>query len=171
MGVPPILIFPREGGREREGTMKPIEVLDLLAATRAALLDYYRALGPRFPEHKRKWLLIATELEGHQVSVQKLRVAVAAKPLNFSVQAFTPQVATFLISDLKTKTADLAAGKLNLRYALTLAADAEKSFLESKLYDALKTDTLELTNLLYAMKSEGAAQTQLLRDLAAALPD
>lgn len=153
-----------------EGTMKPVEVLDLLAATRAALLDYYQALGARFPEHRRKWLLTATELEGHQVSLQKLRAAVAAKPLNFSVQPFTPQVASFLVGDLKTRTAELAAGKLNPRYALTVAADAEKSFLECKLYDALKTDTQELTNLLYAMKSEGAAHTQLLRDLAAALP-
>ncbi len=140
-------------------------VCDLILQVKQAQLELYRAAAVALPEQKRIWLMFETDCESHQLAYTKVRTAATENPGRWVQHPFTEQVAKHLLDEMRASTPQLRDGKLVARYAYTFMADAEKSLLDAKLYDAVRTDLTEYANLLDTVKNEALAHSTKLREL------
>lgn len=140
-------------------------VCDLILQVKQAQLELYRAAAVALPEQKRTWLMLETDCESHQLAYTKVKAAAAQNPGRWVQHPFTEQVATHLLDEMRATARQLRDGKLVARYAYTFMADAEKSLVDAKLYDAVRTDLTDYVSQLDAVKNEALAHSTKLREL------
>ena len=146
------------------------EICDLILQVKAAQVRMYQTALAMLPAQKRLWQMLQTDCESHAIAYGKARAAAAQNPGRWLAQAFTVQVPNLLLKEMPQKMDEIRAGKINVRYAVTFMADCEKSFIDAKLYDAVRTDAMEFTTQLDGVKNESLAHVTKLRELLPQLP-
>ncbi|HNW94242.1 MAG TPA: hypothetical protein PKM88_15150 [bacterium] len=148
-----------------DAPLTPAAIGELISRVKTAQLRLYQAAAQFLPEHRRLWQILQVDCESHAIIIGKAAAAAAANPGRWQVQPFTVQVPNLLVTEMAAKTAELAAGTINRRYAVTFMADAEKSLIDAKLYDALRTDQLDGSAQLDSIKNESLTHVAKLREL------
>lgn len=140
-------------------------ICELMLKVKAAQNKLYQVAAAQLPGQKRLWQMLQNDCESHAIIWGKAQAAAAQNPGRWTTQAFTVQVPTMLLQEMTMKAAELGMGKLNHRFAVTFMADAEKSLIDAKCYDAVRTDIMEFTTQLDSVKNESLAHVTKLREL------
>lgn len=136
------------------GLMKSEDTLSLLAKNEETIGRLYFAYAERFPESADFWQGLAKEEQAHAAWIHKLGEVVNSGNILVDQQRF--KAATIRTTTNHTEVEINAAKKANITSinALSIANAIEQSLLESKFFDIIESDSIELKQLLQNLKDE-----------------
>ncbi|UCF31386.1 MAG: hypothetical protein JSV26_02925 [bacterium] len=124
------------------------DLLQALRVNEEAMGRFYLACSEAWPDESSLWMQLALEEEQHENIIDQLLTIVEANPDRFSLgrpfEISAIQTYTLAIGEM---TGDIRKGSLSLREALSFAKDMEESFIESRYFEAVRSDSRKFLDL------------------------
>lgn len=141
------------------------ELLNALVENERQLRHYYETMGSFLPEYGATWESLQYQEESHAAVLERIRVMVEAAPNRFAVGRFSPNAARMMTREVNDMIERIEAGEVRPRYAIHFAIDLEQSLLEGQLAQAIRTDVIEVQNLLVGLSDETGTHRDLLQSI------
>lgn len=119
--------------------------IDRLADMEQLLSTLYAAYGETFPEMSAFWQPLALEESKHYEYLKSLHGLLDAGKLLFNLGAFNEKAIDFQVAAVREALAAAKQPRFSEKTALVTALSFEKSILESKFYDIVKSDGTEFS--------------------------
>lgn len=142
------------------------ELMGALIENEQRLQHYYELMGDYVPEHRSVWQALQAQEQGHGKLLQQIRRMVEESPTRFAAGKFTANAARTMTRDVNGMIEKIERGEVHPKYAISFAADIEQALLESHLEQAIKTDVVEVQNMLSGLSEDTASHRGLLRGIA-----
>lgn len=134
-----------------------LETLLLMEEMESAVSAFYKECAAKWPLNSEFWISLANEELRHKTNIEKMRSIVSGYPQDFEKGRPFNMVATkTIINGIVQNTNKVKMEEITEHTALSIALDIEKSFIESRYMEILKTDSPEYT----ALVSEVSRETQ-----------
>ena len=88
---------------------------------------------------------------------------VEESPSRFAIGKFSPNAARTMTRDVTAMIEKVERGEVHPNYAVRFAVDLEQSLLETHLDQAIKTDVIEVQNMLMRLSQDTRSHQGLLR--------
>ena len=126
-----------------------LDVLNAMADAEVALRDLYKVCAEKYPGNADFWNEISEAEDRHSLNMIRMTGVVSLNHEEFIVGRHTHEagIRTFIRGINSTKNR-LMSGELDQKKSLYLSKDMERSLLESKYKDFLKTDNIEYNVLV-----------------------
>ncbi len=120
-----------------------------MAQLECAVAEFYKAGGERWEEEKEFWFNCAIEESNHAKNLREMANVLSNQPERFQMgRPFNVLAVQTALAGVKAGLAKLESGGLTLDEALYKALDIEKSILESKSGEILRTHDIQYQNRL-----------------------
>lgn len=126
---------------------------------------YYQLMAECLPEHRETWDILQRQEAAHAEAMQRVCQRVEETPALFAVGKFSPKAARVMSHEIDSMIEKIEQGKVHPGYAVSFAKDVEQSLLESRLDEAIKTDVLEVRNILAKLTQETVSHRLLLHGI------
>ncbi len=137
------------------GAQSVLNLLEVLMEAELAVSEFYGACADTWDEDKDFWLHLVGEEKKHAENIKKMGAIISRMPDQFTAgRPITPIAVKTFISDLKNKTECCKNGEIQREKILFIARDIEKSIIESKYAEIVKTDNLEYKTLMKSLVEE-----------------
>jgi rubrerythrin len=125
-----------------------LSVLKTMAENELALSAYYGACASASREDSAFFRGLAEMEERHADCIRKISDLIRSKPERFeSGRPFNTSALQTILSYVKQNTSDVKEGRLNVPKSFHIAYDMEKSILESRYFEIVKSRDLEFQDL------------------------
>lgn len=145
------------------------ESLAVLAEAESAIRDLYEEFAKTWPEDSEFWLQIAAEEAHHASNIQSMSAVFAAHPDEFQPgRPFKSAGIRFFITGAQAQAARARNRELSKKNALVIAIDYEKSGIEDKPIEIVRTTNAEYLALAREITDEtGEHRDMMVQRLAA----
>lgn len=142
------------------------ELMTALIENEQRLRHYYEVMSDFVPEHRRSWEALQRQEEAHVKVLQTVCGVIEGAPAQFAVGKISPNAARVMTSEVNGMVGKIERHEVHPKYAIRFAVDLEQSLLESHLDQAIKTDVIEVRNMLSRLSQDTASHRGLLRSMA-----
>ena len=164
------VICLRESRRKSSGLMSVDRELSVLMTSlienEQRIGHYYEIMAECLPEHRETWDILRRQEHSHTEAMQQIGRFVEEMPALFAVGKFSPRAAQIMAREIDGMIEKIQKGTVHPGYAVSFAKDVEQSLLEGHLAEAIKTDVLEVKNILARLSQETTSHRLLLHSIA-----
>ena len=139
------------------------ELLNALVENEQRLRHYYEVLTDSVPEHRELWEILQHQEGDHVKVLHRVSAMVEESPSRFAIGKFSPNAARTMTRDVTAMIEKVERGEVHPNYAVRFAVDLEQSLLETHLDQAIKTDVIEVQNMLMRLSQDTRSHQGLLR--------
>lgn len=130
-------------------------IMAMMADLELKISEFYRECGDFWKQEKDFWASLEKDELSHAQLVQKMADILLARPERFEEnRPFNPASITVALAGIQNNLQKLREGQLQGLGLLSIAQDMEKSLLETKPGEILKTKDMEYQNLLRTIESQ-----------------
>jgi hypothetical protein len=144
------------------------ELMNLLKKNESAIAALYEAFASHLPEYRTSWMAFAEEEHLHAKWIDTLHTHLKNESVSFDKVKFTVQSVHAAIGFIETQTAKLSSHPPDLRQALAMAINVEKSLLESAFFRVFKITGAKATAIQSRLEEATKAHFMRLSDWQAA---
>lgn len=142
------------------------ELMNALIENEQRLRHYYEVMADFVPEHRQSWETLQHHEEAHAKVLRTVCGVIEGAPGQFAVGGISTNAARVMTSEVNGMIEKIERHEVHPMYAIRFAVDLEQSLLESHLDQAIKTDVIEVRNMLSRLSQDTASHRGLLRSLA-----
>ena len=140
-----------------------LHVLQYMAQLELALAEFYEACAQTWEEDEDFWSRLGQQERQHAQNIRKMAEIISEKYEFFeSFRPFNPAAVRTIISGIEDNRHRLKGGGISKRNALFIARDIERSLIEAKYSEIVKTTDIEYKNLLTAIITQTEAHENLI---------
>jgi len=151
------------GGTGVEGELAVL--MTALIENEQRIGHYYELMEECLPEHRETWGILQRQEQSHAGAIQRIGQIVEEMPALFAVGKFSPKAARMMSHEIDGMIEKIEKGTVHPGYAVSFAKDVEQSLLEAHLAEAIKTDVLEVKNILARLSQETTSHHLLLHSI------
>jgi len=141
------------------------QLIEALIEVEVQMNLYYQALMDFLPKHKENWEKLSKQEYAHAKVLARVRHEMQKSPEQYAAGKHTLGAARMIIKDSSEMIEKVIRREVNPRYAVSFIADIEKSAVESNLHEAIRTDNVEIRNLLNRIGKETDGHRNLLQSI------
>jgi len=145
------------------------ELIALLKKNELAIAALYEALASLLPGHQKAWMAFAEEEHLHAKWIDTLHTHLTNEAVSFDQVKFTVQSVHAAIAFIEGQTATLSSHPIDLRQALAIAINIEKSLLESAFFRVFKISGAKATAIQSRLEEATKSHFKRLADWRAAV--
>ncbi len=128
---------------------KVLNVMEAMGDLERAVADFYRACSAKWPEDRPFWSNLVDEEIRHAEFIGTMSARLRANPRLFETgRPFSLSAIRTVIDGIKGNRLKVERGEVSRKQVLFLSLDMEKSILESKYQDILKTTDHEYLQMI-----------------------
>jgi hypothetical protein len=132
-----------------------VEVFNILANIELAFAELYEACGKFWDPDAKFWLSIARDERGHVEYIKKMSQIIAQAPDQFTLEKpFKPIALQTAGRTAKIITQKVNSGQITQEEIFNITVDIEKSVIEAKYNEILKTENILYRDLADKLVSE-----------------
>jgi hypothetical protein len=132
--------------------MEGNEIIDLLVRNEIVMQELYRAYAKTFPIFESFWSSIAKDEASHAAWINTLYYKMKAGMVVIPEQRFPVAIIEATIADIEKKKEQAQAGNVTSLGAMEIAVQIEGGMLESKFFEVIANDNIELQIILEALR-------------------
>lgn len=126
-----------------------LTTLELMAETENLIAELYKTYGETWKENEKFWFSISNDEKRHSEYIKKIAEIIEKRPENFQkYRPFNPTVVKTVQQGIINNIKRVKTKEISERYALGIAYDIEKSLIEMKYFEIVKTNDLEYKKLM-----------------------
>ncbi|MBN2557989.1 MAG: hypothetical protein JXB33_04445 [Clostridia bacterium] len=144
--------------------MEPM-IVQLLVDYEMAMAGLYEVCAARFPSYKDFWLRLSAEEKGHAKAIGSLMEKVDGKNVILDATVFKARPIEISIEYADEVAKRVSERDIDLLGALSLAADIEKSLIESKFYKIFTGSSEILYETIHRIHGESEGHRKRIEDL------
>lgn len=140
-----------------------LSVLEKMKEHELAMAEYYQACSQAWSGEKAFWTEMERAEMRHAHHLEKMMGFILKKPERFGWgRPLKPAAIQTATSGLRLNIQKLRSGEIPMYKAVYIARDFEKSIIESKYGEIIKTDDIEFRSLINEMVSDTRSHLDLL---------
>lgn len=137
------------------GLQNILQVLTAFEKAELIMAGFYGVCAGKWPETKKFWRDIQSDEINHARTIKKLAAMINSKPDRFQAgRPFNPVAINTFINGIRANVERVRAGSISMANALFIARDIERSVIESKYGELVKTDDIEYNDAMSAIVKE-----------------
>ncbi|MFC1844794.1 hypothetical protein ACFLZ5_08400 [Thermodesulfobacteriota bacterium] len=123
------------------------ELIQLLLIYELSIAELYENFAALFPSAKKNWLAYAKEERLHAKWIETLHTRLKNEKISFEQTKITVQSTRIAIDFIEKQIAKAKKSETDLKQAVTIAVDIEKSLLESAFFNIFKLSSPKAINI------------------------
>ena len=123
------------------------ELIQLLQIYELSVAELYENFAAIFPSSKKTWLAYAKEERIHSKWISALHSRLKKEKISFEQTKITVQSTRIAIDFIEKQIAKVKKSEIDLKQAVTIAVDIEKSLLESAFFNIFKLSSPKTINI------------------------
>jgi len=139
------------------------ELLDLLIENERQMARYYKVMVDLVPAYKGVWESLSRQEDDHAAALERVRRAIDEQPHLYAKGKYTAAAARLMAQETSAMIDRILRREVHPQYAVSFISDIERSLLESQLEAAVRTDVIEIQNLLKSVTEETRTHYDRLR--------